>query len=229
MKVTFEPAAFPDLRTPHVLAHKDAAGTDVADKRKFVLDIKSPQGVLLKTVDSTSTKGSSKYTFETTVEPLLESIGTHYLTFRYVPAVGAEVHLQNYDSSIGELYEDINVLNFTVKADLSLEAKEQPKAGSLFYGGNVVYKFNIKDATSGQYVYSGDKAKVYLDLTHDEAGRAYTSVHHAAAVQGEGKDKTFHLNWLINPNAVKGAGSLKLSVVDADGTTVALKYVIITS
>jgi len=63
-----------------------------------------------------------------------------------------------------------------------------------------------------------------LDLTHEEAGgRPYSSLHHPATVLGEGKDKAFHIDWLINPNAIKGAGAFSLSAVDADGALISLK------
>jgi len=50
----------------------------------------------------------------------------------------------------------------------------------------------------------------------DKAGRG---------VKGEGKDRIFNLNWLVNPNAIKGAGSLSLSAVDADGVAIPIKGV----
>jgi len=215
-----EPASFPDLRTPHVLS------AEGAEQRHFIMDVKTVQGTLIRSVSSAASKGSSKYTFETSVESVFESIGTNVITFRYVPAVGEEVPLQNYDSNIGELYEDIHVLNYTVKADLSLaDITESPKAGSLFYGGNVGYKFRVKDSVSGQHVYFGEKAlaNIYLDLQHEDGGNRYTSAHHPATVKGEGKDKAFSIDWIVNPNVVKGAGSLSLSIVDADGVTIPLK------
>jgi len=227
VKVTIEPAVFPDLRNAYPLATKDANGVDIVDSRKFVLDVKSPQGVLLRSVSSAASKGSPKYTFEFVVEPVLESIGTNVLSFRYLPVVGDEVLLQNYDSSIGELYEDIQVLNYTVKADLSLSDLSQAhKAGNLFYGGNVGYKFRVKDAISGHNVYLGEKAlaNVFLDLQHEDDGsRPYTSLHHPATVSGEGKNKFFNIDWIINPNAISGSGSLALTILDSDGNAIVVK------
>lgn len=227
VKVTMEPAAFPDLRTTHALATKDATGTDVTDRRKFFLDIKSPQGTLIRSVPSTSSKGSTKYTFDFTVEPTLDHIGSNVLSFRYVPAVGDEITLQNFDTDAGELYDDTNVLSYLVKSALSLvDVSDSPKSGNLFYGGNVGYKFRLKDEESGLHVYSSEKplGNVYLDLSHEEKGaRPYSSVRHPASITGEGDKKRFHINWDVNPNAVTGEGKLGLSVTDVDGNPIAVK------
>lgn len=140
MKFTFEPATFPDLITPTPLSTKDAKGADATASRRFILDVRSPQGALLKSVEGAATK-TSRYAFSLDIEPVFASLGVNALTFRYKPASGEDVVLQNFDSSVGELYEDINVLNYTVKGDLALvDVTEKPTTTELVYGDNVVYK-----------------------------------------------------------------------------------------
>jgi hypothetical protein len=140
VKITIEPATFPDLRTPHTLSTKDHKGQDATASRHFFLDVKSPQGLLLRTVAGESTQ-SSRYSFSIPVEATFAALGVNTLSFRYKSAAGEEVALQNFDSTIGELYEDINVLNYTVKADLALvDVSEKPKATDLLYGDSVVFK-----------------------------------------------------------------------------------------
>jgi hypothetical protein len=106
VKLSVEPATFPDLRTPHPLSIKDAKANDATASRHFFLDVKSPAGLLLRTVEGESTK-SARYTFTIPVEATFGSIGVNVLSFRYKPAHGPEIHLQNFDSTVGELYEGI--------------------------------------------------------------------------------------------------------------------------
>lgn len=222
VKISVEPATFPDLRTPHTLNTKNSKGEDATASRHFFLDIKSLQGTLLRSIEGTSTK-SSKYTFQVPVEATFDSFGVNALSFRYKTASGEDVVLQNFDSSIGELFEDVNVLNYTVSADLSLvDVAEQPKAKDLVYGDVVVFKFKVKDAASGKnIVASGNSpANVYLELQHEDASRTFSSVNVPAVSTADGYVVA---NWTINPNAHKGDGVLTLSVVDADGKKIPLK------
>ncbi len=57
---------------------------------------------------------SGKYSFEIPVEGTFDGIGVNELTFRYVPAHGTDIILQNYDSTTSELYEGIEQLGFVV-------------------------------------------------------------------------------------------------------------------
>jgi hypothetical protein len=221
VKVSFEPATFPDLRTPTAIRSKDAKGHDAAPSRHFFLDVRSLQGTLLRSIPATPAQ--TKYFFDIPVAATFDAFGVNALTFRYHPASGEDVLLQNYDASIGELWEDTSVLNYTVKGDLSLEVAEQPKTKDLFYGDDVVFKFRVKDANSGQYVVaSGNSpANVFLELQHTDGGRTLTSVN-VPAVGHNAKEHTV-AHWSINPNAHKGDGVLTLSVQDADGKKIALK------
>jgi hypothetical protein len=219
VKLSVEPATFPDLRTPNPLTTKDAKSADATASRHFFLDIKSPQGVLLRTVEGQSTK-TTKYTFAIPIEPTFASIGTNTLSFRYQPSSGPEIQLQNFDSASGELYEDINVLSYTVNADLALtDVSEKAKASELVYGDSVTYKFRVKDLTSGKYLSGSAEspANVFLELQSSEKGAR------SFVVPAVASNDQFVANWTINPNARKGKGVLTLTVQDADGKKINLK------
>jgi len=63
------------------------------------------------------------------------------------------------------------------------------------------------------------QATVYLVLKHQtDSGQSFTSNKQAAfQVTEAGKPSTFSVSWEVNPNAVKGKGSLSLVAQGADG------------
>jgi len=229
IKVSVEPATFPDLRTVYGYPATDINGKTVGDSRHFFMDVTSPSGALLRTVPghSKSTTGNSKYLFEVPVTPSLDSLGTNIVSFRYVSAAKEEIPLGNYDSFYGELYEDSNVLNYTVSAELHMvEVKERPNTNDYYYGNDINFRFRVKDAISNHYIERGsdEQANVYLALQHKDEDRArpFTSALEAASEVETGGVKEFVINWAINPNAVQGPGFLTVSAKDADGNHVPL-------
>eukprot|EP01089_Gocevia_fonbrunei_P012310 TRINITY_DN2875_c0_g1_i1.p1 TRINITY_DN2875_c0_g1~~TRINITY_DN2875_c0_g1_i1.p1 ORF type:complete len:993 (-),score=314.75 TRINITY_DN2875_c0_g1_i1:114-3092(-) len=226
VKVSIEPASFPDLRNTFTYDVKDITGASVVDNRKFFLDIKSPGGVLLRSVAGKAAAAGtvSKYSFTVSVDASLDSIGANVVSFRYVAADGDSFELSNYDSVIDELYEDSNVLNYTVNADLYVtDIEEAPQNDAYFYGNDVSFKFAIKDAVSGKTVTRGnaEQANVYLSLKHKDENRprGFVSAHEAASfVNGK-----YAILWAINPNAVQGDGDLSVAAQDADGNHLNLR------
>jgi len=225
VKVSIEPATFPDLRTVHGYPLTDVTGKNVADKRHFVMDISTPSGTVLRTVHGAPKPGSdkSRYQFEVPVTASLDSFGTNLISFRYVTAYDEDIPLANYDSFYGELYEDTTVLNYTVSGELYMvDVKDKPSTNDFYYGNDISFRFKVKDIVSGQYVEKGsdEQANIYLSLQHkdEDRGRPFTSAVQAATetVNADGS-KEFVINWAINPNAVQGPGTLLLSAKDADG------------
>lgn len=229
-RITIEPASFPDLRTVASYPAKDVNGKPAAAQRKFVMDVHSRKGALLRTVagKAQTTESSSKYVFEVPATATLDAIGLNVVSFRYIAASGRSVELGSYDSRLGELIEDASSLNYTVDANLQIvDIKEQPQTTTFAYGQEVVFRFRVKDALSGLYLHKGEneQANVYLSLKHaDEAkGKPFVSANVAAeeVVNAQG-EKEFVIEWVINPNAVQGAGVLSLSAQDADGNVLDL-------
>lgn len=235
VKVTIEPATFPDLRAVHPLAATDVNNQPIADRRKIFMDVKSLSGTLLRTVAGAPAAAGSKYLFQAPVSATLDSVGTHTVSFRYETASGDSIALANYDSVFGELYEDAAALNFTVKASLVMaNVAEQPDTKDFFYGNDVAFRFRVKDAVSGKFVERGENAlaNVYLSLQHrfENRPKPFVSAHEAAVQQSttttttspQGDAKEFVIRWAINPNAVRGPGFLTLAAQDADGNQVQL-------
>jgi len=229
VRVSIQPASFPDLRTVTTYPAKDVNGKPVASQRVFVMDVHSRKGSLLRTVTGKA-QGTEKvkYIFEVPVTATLDTIGFNTISFRYVSASGHSVELASYDSHFGELIEDASSLNYTVDANLHIvDVQEQPKTASFAYGQIVRFRFRVKDTLSGRYVSKGqnEQANVYLLLKHaDEVrGRPFVSVNQPAdeALNAKG-DSEFVIEWAINPNAVQGAGVLSLSAHDADGNPIDL-------
>jgi hypothetical protein len=230
VRVTIEPASFPDLRTVAPYPAKNVSGKDASDQRKFVMDVHSRGGALLRTVagKAQSSQDSSKYVFEVPVTATLDSIGVNVVSFRYVTVSGASFDLSNYDSRLGEVIEDSASLFYTVNANLqTVDVEEQPKATTFAYGQTIEFRFRVKDSLSGLYVHKGEngQANVYLSLKHtDETkGKEFVSANVAAeeVINATG-EKVFVIEWAINPNAVQGAGVLSLSAQDADGNVIDL-------
>ncbi|KAL6080071.1 hypothetical protein QOT17_000457 [Balamuthia mandrillaris] len=228
VQVTVEPAAFPDLRTVHALASKDFHDNDATAQRHFLMDISSPSGALLRSIQGKPS--GSGYLFEVPVTPTLDAIGENVVSFRYVSAAGQSVRLSNYDSVLEELYEDSTLLKYTVSAELHLvNIRERPTTESFFYGNDITFRFQVKDAISGKLVEQGDneQANVYLSLQHvdeEQAGATYTSTFEPASqgLNPQTEEPEFVIRWTINPNAVRGAGYLTISATDADGKQLTL-------
>ncbi len=131
------PASFPDLRTVYTYNTKDAAS------RTFFLDVVSSGGVTIQSIKGSvdsSSKDVLKYSFSVPIDPLIENIGNHLVSFRYVTAQHKDIPLNNYDSSLKELYED-TTLNFTVNAELHItNGQDRPTKGDFFYGNDIVFK-----------------------------------------------------------------------------------------
>jgi hypothetical protein len=211
---------------------KDVNGKPAASQRRFVMDVHSRKGALLRTVvGKAQGTETAKYVFEVPVTATLDVIGLNVVSFRYVSASGHSVELAGFDSHFGELIEDPASLNYTVSANLQIvDVKEQPKATTFAYGQVVQFRFRVKDVLSGSYISVGEneQANVYLSLKHvDETkGRPFVSANEAATEEVNEKGvKEFVIQWAINPNAVQGAGVLSLSAQDADGNVVELSDV----
>eukprot|EP00005_Dracoamoeba_jomungandri_P001968 CAMPEP_0174261362 /NCGR_PEP_ID=MMETSP0439-20130205/11380_1 /TAXON_ID=0 /ORGANISM="Stereomyxa ramosa, Strain Chinc5" /LENGTH=986 /DNA_ID=CAMNT_0015345823 /DNA_START=77 /DNA_END=3037 /DNA_ORIENTATION=+ len=221
VKVTVEPATFPDLRTTYSYPATDVAGNKVAAQRKFFMDVKSPAGSLLHTIAGKPESGDNKqsvYSFEIEVSPSLDSIGSNLVSFRYETASGQSIDLSNYDSNSGELYEDSSVLSYKVNAELHMvDVKEQPSTNDYYYGNTINFRFKVLDKISGANVERGnnEQANVYLSLEHRDENRAkkFVSANEAATQEGD----EYSIVWSINPNAVQGDGHLIISAQDADG------------
>eukprot|EP01087_Luapelamoeba_hula_P004808 TRINITY_DN1477_c0_g1_i1.p1 TRINITY_DN1477_c0_g1~~TRINITY_DN1477_c0_g1_i1.p1 ORF type:complete len:1004 (+),score=192.45 TRINITY_DN1477_c0_g1_i1:187-3198(+) len=227
VRVSIEPATFPDLHTVYGYAATDINGKPTGPRRSFYMDVSSVNGALLRSVAGTPSNidnGNTRYSFAVPVTPTLDALGTNVVSFRYVPANGDDVVLSNYDSSNSELYEDAAALNYTVKSDLYMvDVQEKPTAQDYYYGNEISYRFGLKDAVTGQRVTKGntDNANVYLSLQHqdeDKTTRSFASTNEPATeVVGADGKSSFYIKWAINPNAVQGQGYLALSAQDADG------------
>lgn len=218
VKVSFVPGSFSALKKLEPFSEH---------KRDFYLDLKSVGGVLLRSIKGNFESG--KYTFSFDVAPTLDNLGTNVVSFRYVPSVGEEVILSNYDSELEELFDETHLLKYTVKSELVLvEVQQRPSDDDFFYGNEINFKFKVKDNVSGQYILAGapELANVYLSLQHvTSGGRHFTSVNQSAVhyFDKSGKPEGFLVRWTINPNAVSGPGILKIVAQDADGNSLALK------
>jgi len=156
-----------------------------------------------------------KYTFSFPVNAAFDSIGNHIISFRYITANSESITLENYDSTTEELYDDSMLLNYTVTADLHLSDVKNPVgSGHLKYGNKVSFSFKVQDSISGKYIYPGsDTSTVYLLLSHkDKRDKIYSSARSAALLVEDAKDssKRFQIDWIVNPNAIKGKGFLEL-------------------
>ncbi len=162
--------------------------------------------------------------FSFTVPESLEFIGSFSIQFKYVPAVGDAISLSYFDSASGEVQDEAASLKFSVSADLRVvDLADSPSEKSLTYGSEIKYKFKVVDAVSGKNVGSGsmDEANVFLLVQNVDAasGKPMVAAKVAARVAG---DKTFSIQWTVNPNAEKGAASLALAAFDSDGNTLKL-------
>jgi len=146
------------------------------------------------------------------------------VTFHYETASGERIPLQLFDSSVSELYEDGSQLSYSVDTELHLKnIKNAPQSGHLDYGNEVMFTFQVFDSVSQQNIWIGDnkQATVYLILKHQsDGGLSFTSTKQAAQQMADDekrKPSHFSVAWEVNPNAVKGKGSLSLVAQGADG------------
>jgi hypothetical protein len=208
--VTMYPASLPDLKT--FLKYKETQRTVVMD----VFSSGNPDMIYSKKGESTlDAKKEAKYTFNLPVNPSFDSVGSHVVSFRYETTYGESITLENYDAAADELYDDSVQLNYTVKADLQLtDIKNPVKAGDLKYGNNINFSFKVKDTVSGKFLNPGSETStVYLLLSHSE-GKDKVLVSNRSPAKFE--EQRFVIDWVVNPNAIKGKGSLELVAMSAN-------------
>lgn len=224
--VSFVPASFPDLVNLHTYAATDAAGEDAVERRAFYLDTMDA-GTVLRSfagVASSDEHGNVKVTFSVTFPATFDAIGTHNLRFRYAPAAGADVVLANYDSTASELLDENVELGFEVSPDLYIaDLKDAPKGGALSYGDLVRFSFKIKDRVTGETIsatYGSAATPLHLTLAHkDSNGKSYISARHAIVADPRGG---FEAQWVVNPNAISGKGTLQLQAIVLGGREISL-------
>jgi hypothetical protein len=182
--------------------------------------------ILLYSLPGTSTVNNStgdlSYNFQLPVKATFYSIGNNIVSFHYETASGDNIPLQLFDSSEGELYEDGTQLSYSVNNELHLRnLKNAPQDGHLDYGNDVMFSFEVFDSISNQSIFNDDskQATVYLVLKHQlDKGISFTSTKEPAMQASEaGKPSHFSVSWAVNPNAVKGKGTLSLVAQSADG------------
>jgi len=89
-----------------------------------------------------------------------------------------------------------------------------------YYGNEVEYRFNVKDAITSTYVLPDpviQSSTVHLVLSHlDEfRGRQFTS----AQIPAKLTDNEYTIKWEVSANAIHGPGRLTLLALDADGNS----------
>jgi len=213
LTVSFVPATYPDMREAVPLSTVNAQ----SERRKFFLDIATTNGDVVRSPAGVYSNG--RYVFDVEIPSSYDSLGAFTLSFRYESATGEEIDLDNYDSENREVFEE--PLSFEVTADLDAELLEQPSGSSFHYGNQAVYRFRVKDKLTGSTVGVGTRGGVFLALSHyDEAkGKSYVSTKLPAQ---RSEDDELVINWLVNPNAVSGKGSLRLVAEGAGGDDIPL-------
>jgi len=97
-----------------------------------------------------------------------------------------------------------------------------------FYGNDIVFRFQVKDTLTGKPVFAGktESATIFLELKHQQTGkdRTFISTVQPASHYFDllGNPQGFVINWVINPNAVRGAGILTVVAHDVDGNSLPL-------
>lgn len=224
--VSFVPASFPNLVNLHAYAAVDAAGEDATERRAFFLDTMDA-GTVLRSfagVSSSDEHGNVKITFSVTFPATFDAIGTHHLRFRYAPSSGSDVVLSNYDSTASELLDENVELGFEVSPDLYIaDLKDAPKAGDLSYGDLISFSFKIKDRVTGETVsatYGTPATPLHLALSHkDTNGKTYISARHVIVADPRGG---FEAQWVVNPNAISGKGTLQIQAIVLGGREISL-------
>ncbi len=212
--VSFQPAAFPDKLKVQPF--------DFDESRQFFLDLRSiVGGPVTRSIRGTTVKSGVSFAVE--LPASLESVGAHFLSFRFLASDGALVELKPHDAVHGDLIENPALLNFTVASKLAVADATIPSAGDFFYGNEVSFSFKLKDLVSGKVLTrtpGSEENNVFLTLRHKGAsGAEFTSASVPATYSGE----VFTINWKITPNAVRGKGVLALSagqnlpIYDAEG------------
>jgi hypothetical protein len=210
--ISFVPAAFPDKLKVQPF--------DFNESRQFFLDLRSSvNGPVSRSIKGSTHK--SGVSFNVDLPATLESVGTHFVSFRFLASDGLSVALKPHDAVHGDLIENPALLNFTVAAKLAVDDATLPSAGDFFYGNEVSFDFKLKDLVSGKTLSraSGDENNVFLSLRHSQDGSdEFTS----ATVPATFAADVFSIRWKITPNAVRGKGSLVLTaaqepVYDAEG------------
>jgi hypothetical protein len=162
------------------------------------------------------------FNFQLPVKATFYSIGNNIVSFHYETASGSIIPLQLFDISEAELYEDGTQLSYSVNTELHLRnLKNAPQDGHLDYGNDVMFSFQVFDSVSAQSIFNDDskQATVYLILKHQfDNGVSFTSTKQTAQqISESGKPSHFSVQWEVNPNAVKGKGTLSLIAQSADG------------
>jgi len=227
--VTIVPGSLPDLRTVKTYSGKDVYGLPA--RRKFFMDVHSADSNVvlysLPGASSVNTNGDLSFNFQLPVKATFYSIGNNIVSFHYETATGDSIPLQLFDSAVGELYEDGSQLSYSVNTELHLRnLKNAPQDGKLDYGNDVMFSFQVFDSVSGQSIFNDDskQATVYLVLKHQfDNSISFTSTKQPAQqISDAGKPSHFSVNWEVNPNAVKGKGTLTLVAQSADGKEISL-------
>lgn len=216
VKVHMTPANL-DMRNVEYYSTEDA-NKQPAYRRfyMFVYALDSTQPIFRLEGTPSLIEGHSRFTFDLSISPIFDSVGTKQISFFYESAKGNLTELKNYDSKTKELYDESTRLTYKVNADLHLsEIKNAPKHGKLDYGNEIKFSFKVKDLVSGKNVYaSAEGSQVFLALRHKDEGRATpftSSKQRVEVVLDEQRNPTFfQVTWTVNPNAVQGAGSLEL-------------------
>eukprot|EP01130_Rhizamoeba_saxonica_P001264 TRINITY_DN11146_c0_g1_i1.p1 TRINITY_DN11146_c0_g1~~TRINITY_DN11146_c0_g1_i1.p1 ORF type:complete len:920 (+),score=250.49 TRINITY_DN11146_c0_g1_i1:63-2822(+) len=210
--VSMVPASFVDNNIEHF------TGGDY--KRKFQLVVHANENQVLYNIRGAPKNSGDEvsYEFEIPVHANFASIGNNRISFVYVTEAGHTVLLDNYDSDADDLYD--SALSYSVKANLIVTNEENSiSSGSLDYGNNVKFSFKVKDILSGEYISPGPEGTTaYLSLNQEIEGTSFVSASHPAEIV---YDK-FVIDWIVSPNAVKGAGVIELIARSANGSPLSL-------
>lgn len=211
--ITMVPASLPDLVTLHPYLSKDFNGVDISLNRTFYLDTYSGNTILKSYlgIPSTLPNGHIKYFFKIEFPSSLQSIGSHYISFRYEDTHRNSHLLKFYDSQSSELIDETYPFSLVVQSDLELiELLNLPKGGNISYGQEVSFSFKIKDKLSGLDVLPNSKSdSVFLSLSHQQPNnnQIFVSALHPATPNAY----NYNMHWVISPDAIRGQG--KLSIV----------------
>jgi len=227
VEVTMVPASLPDLRSVQAYSGYDFKQKQAS--RRFFMDVVSASGATISVVPGSSEFDDNDklfYKFSVPLSSSIDSLGSPALRFRYATADGNSIPLQNFDSASGELYEANRALSYTVKADLRLknfQSSRFPTDGKLNYGDNVLFSFQVVDLISGETLVGTGENTVYFALRSEDRSGSYISARvPAGAAKGEEEEAgdKFRVDWIVNPNAVKGKATLELLALGGDGKDV---------
>lgn len=172
--------------------------------------------------DSTADKPYT-CTFKIELDATFDSVGEREISFYYKPVVGGGVvKLANYEASTSAPLDE--PVSYFVEADLQVvNDKHKPNKGQLEYGNVVKFSFEVVDKLTDKHVWTRNNqgsGVVALALRHDKGKpTAFTSSLQAIqqVTDATGKPTQFNVEWVVNPNAVKGASALELVVVAVGG------------